>query len=711
MEKLDSLTWPAEWLGEAITVVAQRQGWQLRDVESPAAPPSLGPTDVVGLGAWLEATATWLGLTAEPIQTSYAEIEDLVRGAGPALLRVPGQEKPKLLVLLKGRGRQVRLLGPDLNVHRMAVDDLCQVLRNPIESVILPEIEAVLGAMDMNQKRRERTRRAMLRERLSAQSLEYCWLLCLASGTSFWQHLQQARLPYCLAQLIGMYSIQHVCWILSWWLLGLGALQGRFDIAWLAAWGLLLLSMIPLQLGSTWAQGQLSVSLGGLLKTRLLAGTLRLTPEEVRHQGVGQFLGRVLEAGTVEALALSGGMLGLLAVIELALATAVLGSGAAGWLHGILMLTWLGGTMALSWRYFRQRQAWTSVRLTLSHTLIERMVGHRTRLVQESPATWHVGEDQELSAYLASSRRLDQAEALIVAFIPRGWLVVGLLGLIPMLMTDGGTEKTVAIGVGGILLAYYGYAKLAAGLAHLAGAVIAWQQVAPLFKAAARPQMMSPPAYATALSERLSEPRELPVLEANGLEFRHGTQAVPVLQDCSLKVWEGDRLLLEGPSGSGKSTLASIFTGLRQADRGLLLLGGLDMQTLGSDGWRQSVVSATQFHDNHIFSGTLAFNLLMGRHWPPGDEDLAAAEAVCRALDLGPLLDRMPAGLLQIVGETGWQLSHGERSRLYIARALLQDASVLILDESFAALDPKTLQRVQQCVMAHAPALMVIAHP
>jgi ABC-type multidrug transport system fused ATPase/permease subunit len=135
------------------------------------------------------------------------------------------------------------------------------------------------------------------------------------------------------------------------------------------------------------------------------------------------------------------------------------------------------------------------------------------------------------------------------------------------------------------------------------------------------------------------------------------------------------------------------------------------MHTLGATGWRRSVVAAPQFHDNHVFSGSLAFNLLMGRRWPADAEDLAAAEAVCRALALGPLLDRMPAGLLQIVGETGWQLSHGERSRLYIARALLQRAAVLILDESFAALDPKTLHRVQQCVLEHAPTLMVIAHP
>ena len=67
-------------------------------------------------------------------------------------------------------------------------------------------------------------------------------------------------------------------------------------------------------------------------------------------------------------------------------------------------------------------------------------------------------------------------------------------------------------------------------------------------------------------------------------------------------------------------------------------------------------------------------------------------EAICAELGLGDLLDRMPAGLLQMVGETGWQLSHGERSRLYIARALLQDAELVVLDESFAALDPENLQ-------------------
>jgi ATP-binding cassette subfamily B protein len=90
---------------------------------------------------------------------------------------------------------------------------------------------------------------------------------------------------------------------------------------------------------------------------------------------------------------------------------------------------------------------------------------------------------------------------------------------------------------------------------------------------------------------------------------------------------------------------------------------------------------------------------------------LQAAEALCRELGLGDLLDRSPAELLQMVGETGWQLSHGERSRLYMARALLQGADLVVLAENPAALDPETLRQSFRCVLDRVPTLLLIAHP
>ena len=84
---------------------------------------------------------------------------------------------------------------------------------------------------------------------------------------------------------------------------------------------------------------------------------------------------------------------------------------------------------------------------------------------------------------------------------------------------------------------------------------------------------------------------------------------------------------------------------------------------------------------------------------PLAERDLPVACALERAAGLSTL------------GETGWQLSHGERSRLYLARALLQGADLIILDESFAALDPENLARALRCVLDRAETLLVIAHP
>ena len=146
------------------------------------------------------------------------------------------------------------------------------------------------------------------------------------------------------------------------------------------------------------------------------------------------------------------------------------------------------------------------------------------------------------------------------------------------------------------------------------------------------------------------------------------------------------------------------MNGLRRPTSGTLLLEGVDPISLGAEAWTRRVATAPQFHDNHVFTEVFAFNLLMGRRWPPTARDWEEAETICEELGLGPLLTRMPGGMNQLIGDTGRQLSHGERSRLYLARALLQGGELVLLDESFGALDPDNLRKALTCARSEPKA-------
>src|SRR5262249_25354096 len=156
-------------------------------------------------------------------------------------------------------------------------------------------------------------------------------------------------------------------------------------------------------------QSRFAVGAGSLLKQQLLYGALHLEPEEIRSQGAGQMLGRVIEANAVETLSLSGGFLGVVALIELIAAAVVLRLGVTGWLHVCLLMAWVALAVALGWLHFRRRRTWTQTRLALTNDLIERMVGHRTRLAQERVEGWHTGEDRAVEGYLAHATATDRA--------------------------------------------------------------------------------------------------------------------------------------------------------------------------------------------------------------------------------------------------------------------------------------------------------------
>jgi ATP-binding cassette, subfamily B, bacterial len=677
----DSWLWPASRLGEALSL--------LTNVPGSANPQSPIPN------WWIESAAQVLGFEAQPTETTYADFDRQLGGMGPAVIAI----NSGFLALLPN----ATLLTPDLKRVRIDAALIRSTLCADVEAPVLREIVDTLERAKIPPEKRDRARDAILRERLSSKRIRGIWLLRLPPGANFWEQLRHARVPRRLAALAGAHAVQYLLWVLAWYIAGSHLLSGGAERGWLIPWALLLLALVPLRVLITRLQGWVAIGAGALLKQRLFFGSLRLDPDSLRHQGAGQLLGRVLESEAVEALALSGGFLALVALIEIVVAIFILAAGAGGFLQAALLFLWLLVAAAIAWKYFDRNRDWTDVRLAMTHDLVESMAGHRTRLAQLPSDRWHEGEDEALEKYLQSSQAVDRSTARLIAWVPRGWLVLGLVGLTPAFVYGNASPARVAIAVGGTLLAYRAWRRLASGAWQLAGAAVAWQRTSVLFHAATRNELPG------ALDVVATKTSPL-VMEARDLLYRYSDRTQPVLRGANLAITRGDRLVLEGASGGGKSTLVSLLAGVREPNSGRIFMDGFDRPTLGAAEWRRRLAAAPQFHENHVLAETLAFNLFLGRPTVLMPADFEEAQAVCEELGLGDLVGRMPAGMLQMVGETGWQLAHGERSRLYIARALLQDAELVVLDESFAALDPENLKRAVECVIKRARTLLVIAH-
>ncbi len=703
--------WPPMRLGEALVELGQHSGLIHNSIATERVDPPVAIDDD-SLTTWIEIVTARLGIEAKWVQPAYAECEQFLLNAGPVIVRLSTAEGPRFLAIVSGRKRWLSILGPDLVTRKVRLDLVCEAIRGSIGAEHRADIDRLLrlaGIGHSSKPQHARIRRALLNEQIGTVPINGAWLLRLSPAAPFFSQVRQFGLLKPAVGFVTVYSVQYLLGIAAWWLVGAAVLRGHLDLGWLEGWALLLLTILPLQALATWFQGVFFIGAGGLLKRRLLCGALRLEPEEVRAQGAGQMLGRVIESEAVESLALSGGLIGIMAAIEIVTAIVIMALGAGGWFQVVLFLGWMFVLLQFGRIAYRRNSAWTAARLRMTHDLIEKMVGHRTRLAQERAWQWHLDEDPALTQYLGASRAVDRSGTLIGAVVTHGWTILGVLGLAPALVSGSYSKASLAVGLGGMLLASAALQKLSMGFSSVAGASIAWSQVRSLFHAAARPEIAGTPTFAPV--GHFPKEVQMPVLEVHDLAFSHGHRAGEVLNGVSLRICDGDRILLRGESGSGKSTLAALFAGLRMPDSGLILLRSLDLHTLGLRVWRKQIAIVPQFHENHLLSGSLAFNLLMGRRWPPRPDDLAEAEVICRELGLGELLDHMPAGLFQIVGQNGWQLSHGERGRVFAARALLQESELVILDESFGMLDPENFQKALRCASARANAMVVIAHP
>jgi ATP-binding cassette subfamily B protein len=703
MKDLADLAWPIERATDALFDLAQRAGLRPREPRAREEAGRGSGTD------FLEATASEMDLEAEPVEVAYAEAESFLARAAPALVRIEGFEGgPRLLLVIGARGGHVRVLAPDLRVVRVRVSELRARWCARLEAAYAPMVEPVLDTARLSGRARERARGAILAEHLGAVAVGGAWLVRLPPGRSLLLQAHRAGLGVRIAAVVVASLIASALGLVAWIALGRGALAGRFEPAAIAAWALLLLSVIPLRLVESWLQGAVAIRAGALFKRRLLAGATRLDPEDVRGEGAGHLLGRVLEAEALEAQALGAGFQILGAAIDVPLAIFALASGPSPGSSLALFGTCALVAVVLALRHRARSRRFADARLAMTQDLVERMVGHRTRIAQEDPSRWHLAEDRLLERYLERSRELDATSLTLGNVLTAAWLVAGLVPLLAAFVGGTASPVAIAIGLGGVILGQQALSKLTAGLVQVSTCAVAWRTVRPLFEAAARRDQ---PGLPPALLERDEHAQSAALVEARGITFRFPSRDRAVLENVDVAIAPGARVLVTGPSGGGKSTLASLLIGWRESTAGLLFLLGLDRKSHGTAAWRARVAAAPQFHENHVFTGTLAFNLLMGSKHARTEDDHARARDVLAELGLDDVVRRMPSGLQQIVGETGWQLSHGEKSRIYIARALLQGGDLVVLDESFAALDPHSLRAAFDCVLARSKGLVVVAHP
>ena len=207
----------------------------------------------------------------------------------------------------------------------------------------------------------------------------------------------------------------------------------------------------------------------------------------------------------------------------------------------------------------------------------------------------------------------------------------------------------------------------------------------------------------------LKRPEQRQNLQGLDIDLRNVTFAykdTQVLNGVTLNIKQGTTTALVGPSGSGKSTIAKLIAGFWDVTEGRITLGGVDVKTVEPETLFKNY--AIVFQDVMLFDETVMENIRLGRGDATDEEVMAAA----RAAQCEEFIQRLPQGYQTNIGENGSALSGGERQRISIARALLKNAPIVLLDEATASMDAESETLIQDAlsVLLKDKTVMVIAH-
>jgi len=190
------------------------------------------------------------------------------------------------------------------------------------------------------------------------------------------------------------------------------------------------------------------------------------------------------------------------------------------------------------------------------------------------------------------------------------------------------------------------------------------------------------------------------------VSFHYNEEGESVIDDLSIQIPADAITALVGPSGCGKSTISRLIARFWDVNAGSVTIGGVDVKTMDPEQLMRSM--SFVFQDVVLYNDTVYNNIRIGNLDATPEQVYAAAKAAC----CDEFVERMPNGYQNMLGENGFTLSGGERQRISIARALLKNAPIILLDEATASLDPENEAQIQQAIsrLIHGKTVLVIAH-